>query len=131
MSECDVALSRYPAVTPLLRAEAFAATIVAVSAYDVSGGSWRLFFLLVLAPDVAMIAFVVGPRYGRRAYNAAHTYVAPVLLMAAGMGGQRKLLFDLALIWIAHIGLDRTIGYGLKLGGSFRQTHLGPFGGPI
>jgi hypothetical protein len=33
-----------------------------------------------------------------------------------------------ALIWLAHIGLDRALGYGLKYGSGFRDTHLGRLG---
>jgi hypothetical protein len=29
-----------------------------------------------------------------------------------------------ALIWLAHIGLDRTLGYGLKYPTFFEDTHL-------
>jgi hypothetical protein len=32
--------------------------------------------------------------------------------------------FALALIWLAHIGLDRALGYGLKYPTAFRHTHL-------
>jgi hypothetical protein len=30
-----------------------------------------------------------------------------------------------ALIWCAHIGFDRTLGYGLKYAEGFGYTHLG------
>ena len=33
-----------------------------------------------------------------------------------------------ALIWIAHIGLDRALGYGLKYATGFGDTHLGHIG---
>jgi len=29
-----------------------------------------------------------------------------------------------ALIWLAHIGIDRALGYGLKYPTFFRDTHL-------
>jgi hypothetical protein len=35
---------------------------------------------------------------------------------------------SLGLIWCAHIGLDRAIGYGLKYGASFGHTRLGRIG---
>ncbi|MDB5619562.1 MAG: hypothetical protein JWQ24_3800 [Tardiphaga sp.] len=34
----------------------------------------------------------------------------------------------IALIWLAHIGLDRALGYGLKYVAGFRFTHLGRIG---
>ncbi|HEY2386937.1 MAG TPA: DUF4260 family protein, partial [Candidatus Binatia bacterium] len=33
-----------------------------------------------------------------------------------------------ALIWLAHIGMDRLLGYGLKYPTSFHHTHLGRIG---
>jgi hypothetical protein len=33
-----------------------------------------------------------------------------------------------ALIWLAHIGMDRSLGYGLKLPTAFQDTHLGRIG---
>ena len=32
---------------------------------------------------------------------------------------------QLALIWLAHIGMDRLVGYGLKYRGALKETHLG------
>jgi hypothetical protein len=34
----------------------------------------------------------------------------------------------IALIWLAHIGIDRMLGYGLKYGAGFAFTHLGRIG---
>jgi Domain of unknown function (DUF4260) len=33
-----------------------------------------------------------------------------------------------ALIWLAHIGFDRALGYGLKYEVGFSFTHLGRVG---
>ena len=35
---------------------------------------------------------------------------------------------SIALVWFAHIGLDRALGYGLKYDAGFRFTHLGRIG---
>jgi hypothetical protein len=35
----------------------------------------------------------------------------------------------LACAWAFHVGVDRALGYGLKLPDSFRSTHLGRIGG--
>jgi hypothetical protein len=31
---------------------------------------------------------------------------------------------QIALIWGAHIGMDRAVGYGLKYADAFKHTHL-------
>ena len=36
-----------------------------------------------------------------------------------------------ALIWAAHIAVDRALGYGLKYGAGFGLTHLGRIGGAL
>ena len=113
----------YVNVVGLLRLEGLLAGGLAIGAYAALHASWWLFGALILAPDLAALAYIVGPRAGRWAYNAAHTYLAPALLAAIGYGGQVPLLLALAAIWAAHIGLDRAMGYGLKLE-SFRHTHL-------
>ena len=32
------------------------------------------------------------------------------------------------MIWLAHIGFDRALGYGLKYSAGFGFTHLGRIG---
>lgn len=109
----------------VLRAEGLLIGIAAIAAYTWLGASWWLFAALILAPDLAMFGYLRGPRTGAAWYNAAHTYVAPAALGLAGYFGHLPLLLAVALIWTAHIGLDRAMGYGLKLPDGFRWKHLG------
>jgi len=115
-------------VVPLLRLEGLAVLAAAVSAYAFVGGSWLLFALLLLAPDVAMLGYRFGPVVGAAAYNAVHAYLAPAALGAAGLALGAPTMQALALIWIAHIGLDRALGYGLKYSTGFGDTHLSRIG---
>ena len=96
--------------------------------YAVWGGSWWLYFILFLAPDVSFAGYLAGPREGAFIYNAAHNYMAPVALMTAGFAGADPLVLSLAMIWLAHIGIDRALGYGLKYAAGFGFTHLGRIG---
>lgn len=111
----------------LLRLEALAALALAVTAYAMLGQSWVLFAALFLAPDLFMAGYLVSPRVGAWTYNAAHTYVMPALVAASGFVFG-PVAFGIAAIWVAHIGFDRMLGYGLKLGTGFRDTHLGRMG---
>ena len=52
----------------------------------------------------------------------------PAGLLALGLAADRALVFDLALVWAAHIGLDRALGFGLKYARGFAYTHLGQLG---
>jgi hypothetical protein len=115
-------------VTTLLRLEGLAVLAAAISAYGFVGGSWPLFALLLLAPDLAMIGYRFGSVVGAAAYNAVHAYLAPAALGAAGLALGAPTIQALALIWIAHIGLDRALGYGLKYASGFGDSHLGRIG---
>lgn len=114
--------------TPWLRVEG--AAVLALSAVLYSRGElgWIAFFILLFVPDVSMLGYLAGARAGAVAYNAAHTYTVPALLGGFAYYGQRADLLSVALIWAAHIGLDRLLGYGLKLPTGFRHTHLGLIG---
>jgi hypothetical protein len=76
----------------------------------------------------AILAYRARARAGSVAYNAAHSYVGPALLAALGLAVALPECLLLALIWVAHIGLDRAFGYGLKYATSFGDTHLGRIG---
>jgi hypothetical protein len=116
------------AVTRLLRLEGLAFLLASVALFAVLDGSWLLFAVLLLAPDLAMLGYLRGPRVGAVLYNAAHTYPVPVVVGLFGLWGGSSLALHLALIWTAHIGMDRALGYGLKLPEGFQHTHLGRIG---
>ena len=86
---------------------------MSVLLYWINGTSWILFALLFLAPDLSLLGYVVGPRVGA-AYNAFHAYPLPAILAAIGLLGGSTLAVGVALIWLAHIGMDRTLGFGLR-----------------
>jgi hypothetical protein len=112
-----------------LRLEGFAVLVLAVTLYARSGSRWWVFAACFLLPDVAFAAYVLGARAGSYAYNVAHSYVLPVLLFAfAVIAARPAWLMPAVLIWLAHIGWDRMLGYGLKSERSFDETHLGPIG---
>ncbi len=46
--------------------------------------------------------------------------------MTIGFGTGSPLTLSIAMIWLAHIGIDRALGYGLKYNAGFHCTHLGP-----
>ena len=114
--------------TPWLRAEGLIVLAAAATAYHAFHLPWLWFAVLFLAPDLSMIGYTAGARTGALAYNLAHTYALALLPVAAGLLGGGRTALGLGLIWCAHIGFDRALGYGLKLPEGFGQTHLGPIG---
>lgn len=89
-----------------------------------TNGSWLLFFLLILAPDLSALGYLVGNTIGAYTYNLFHTYLLPALLLAYSFFAPNTLPLQLGLIWFAHIGGDRLFGYGLKYPTSFKVNHL-------
>jgi hypothetical protein len=112
----------------LLRLEGFATFAAAVAFYAQAGFSWPVAALFFLAPDLAMLAYLAGPRAGAIAYNLAHTYALALALTLAGFLAGVPAAAAGGLIWIAHIGFDRALGYGLKYSSGFGDTHLGRIG---
>jgi hypothetical protein len=120
---------RISSVVLLQRLEGFAAAAVAAVLYAHTGASWRLFAVLWLVPDLSMLGYLASPCTGARVYNAYHNYFAPIVLaLGAMLFHLQGLWLPIALIWINHIGVDRTLGYGLKYGEGFGYTHLGRLG---
>jgi hypothetical protein len=112
-------------VSVLLRIEGLAAFAVAVVAFYATGGNWWLFAALILAPDLSALAFLAGYLTGARTYNIAHTYSLPAALGGVAWLSGTTWLISVALIWIAHIGIDRVLGYGLRYPALENATHLG------
>jgi hypothetical protein len=98
--------------------------IGALGLYFDAGYGWLLLVVLFLAPDLSMLGYAAGPRIGTLAYDVVHTYVGPIALGVMGVLGGSELAIQLALIWTAHIGLDRLLGYGLKYPTGFKDTHM-------
>jgi hypothetical protein len=57
-----------------------------------------------------------------------HVYLGPIVLLGAASALAAPTGIAIALIWSAHIGIDRVLGYGLKYGDGFTSTHLGRIG---
>ena len=115
-------------VRTLLRSEGLLLLIAAVVLYERIAGSWCLFALLFLVPDLSFAGYLLGPRVGALAYNMMHSTVGPLTLAAVGVALHHHQALTLALIWLAHIGFDRALGYGLKHAQGFTFTHLGRIG---
>ena len=108
----------------ILRVEGATMLVGSVLLYWVGGGSWWLFALLLLAPDLSMLGYLVGPRVGALTYNVFHSYPLPAALGLFGVLAGAPLAVSVALVWFAHIGMDRLMGYGLKYPTAFKDTHL-------
>ncbi|MCW2665293.1 MAG: hypothetical protein JWN57_255 [Frankiales bacterium] len=87
--------------------------------------AWWLVPVLLFLPDVAIIGYLRSSRAGALAYNLAHSSPAPALVGGLALLSDSAVGQGVALIWFAHIGMDRALGYGLKYDSTFNDTHLG------
>ncbi len=94
------------------------------------GFGWWWLAVLFLVFDLSMVGYLRDPSLGAWTYNAVHSYVGPAACgVVAVLGSSRGFAFA-ALVWAFHIGVDRLLGYGLKLRDRFTSTHLGEIGRP-
>jgi hypothetical protein len=108
----------------LLRLEGVVTLIAAVTAYVILGGNGWLFAALLFAPDLSMLGYTANPRIGSAIYNTIHILLLPAGALGLGLIFHSDLTVQLALIWLAHIGMDRALGFGLKYPTVFEDTHL-------
>jgi hypothetical protein len=118
-------VSKFTGPGVLVRVEGGVLLGLSVLLYWLSGGSWVLFGLLLFAPDLSALGYLGGSRVGAALYNAFHTYALPAGLAGIGLVGGSSLAVSVALIWFAHIAMDRLLGYGLKHPTGFKDTDLG------
>jgi hypothetical protein len=116
------------AVRSWLRLEGLAALGAGLVLYGASGGSWLFLIPLILLPDLSAIGFLASPKIGTFTYNLFHNWAPGFVALAAGIWLASTEIQLVAAILIAHVGMDRAVGYGLKLPSSFHDTHLGRMG---
>lgn len=113
--------------TPILRLEGGVVFVLSFVTYEWLGYSWW-YWLLLLVPDIFMFGYAKSKELGALTYNLGHTYLTPALLLLIAYMFNWGMLAALAIIWVAHIGMDRLLGYGLKTPKGFEHTHLGKIG---
>lgn len=125
----DIRGGQYALMNPIckiLRAEGFGYLALSVALYQALGLSWTQFGIWFFLPDIAILAYVfANERIGMWAYNLTHSSLGAVVVGLVGVLAMRPLYWQISLIWLAHIGLDRALGYRLKFSLGFRATHLG------
>jgi|SRR5690606_6936752 len=108
----------------LLHVEGLAVLVLSLYFYWDSQFSWVLFLILLFAPDISMLGYVINNRIGARIYNIFHTYTIAIIIIFVGLLFENETALAIGLIWSSHIGMDRMIGYGLKYPTDFKDTHL-------
>jgi hypothetical protein len=115
-------------VRPWLRAEGLAALVAGLALYGWLGGPWLAAIPLLLVPDASAVGYLRDARLGAFGYNLVHNWAVGLGVLGLGLATDSTAIAVAGAILIAHTGMDRAMGYGLKLPTSFQDTHLGRIG---
>lgn len=108
-----------------LRAEGLTVLVFSLGIVHVTHQAWWWIPVVLFLPDVFMVGYLRSTRVGAFVYNVGHSYMAPAAVSAWAWHWHHPLVLAVGLIWFAHIGMDRMLGYGLKYDEGFTRTHLG------
>ena len=87
-----------------------------------------LFLVALLIPDISMLGYLRGPHAGAIAYNVVHNWATAGFVLLLALVAQSGPLLLVGAVLLAHVGIDRALGYGLKYPTGFADTHLGRIG---
>ena len=124
----DPAAAPTVSVREWLRLEGAAVFVAGLVAYGQLGAPWWLALPLLLLPDVSAAGYLAGPRIGALSYNVVHNWAFGLAVLGLGLATGVAAIAVVGATAIAHVGMDRAVGYGLKLPTSFQDTHLGRIG---
>src|SRR5690625_4630478 len=108
----------------ILHLEGLAVLLLSLYFYWTNDFSWILFIILLFVPDLSMLGYLLNNKIGAVIYNIFHTYILLIVLIFISLLFDYSTLLSIRLIWTAHIGMDRLVGYGLKYPTAFKDTHL-------
>jgi uncharacterized protein DUF4260 len=123
-SVVEVGLPRERVVKYWLHAEGLAAFIAGTLLYAQGGGDWLLFVPALLLPDVGLFGYLRSARFGAFTYDLVHNWAIGLAVLGAGVALSSTFLWLAGAILIAHVGMDRAVGYGLKYAAGAKVTHL-------
>jgi hypothetical protein len=108
----------------LLHIEGLAVLALSLYFYGYNQFSWLLFLVLLLVPDISMLGYIINNKIGAMLYNFIHTYTIVIIVIFWGLLLENQSALAIGLIWSAHIGMDRMLGYGLKYQTEFKDNHM-------
>jgi hypothetical protein len=90
--------------------------------------AWWWFLVLILVPDLSMIGYTFGDKWGALCYNLFHHRGIAILVYLVGIYFHQNEIQLAGVILFSHSSMDRMFGYGLKYETGFKYTHLGLIG---
>ncbi|MGI8419378.1 MAG: DUF4260 domain-containing protein [Candidatus Levyibacteriota bacterium] len=111
-------------VKTILHIEGLIFFLLALFLYQQIYGNWWFFALFLFAPDISMVGYLKNNKIGALFYNLMHNYILAFALMGIGFWAKKVIVSELGIILLAHVSLDRLLGFGLKYTTDFKHTHL-------
>lgn len=115
-------------VAALLKLEELGIFLLCIFLFNHLNFAWWCFPALLLLPDIGMLGYIINPKIGAITYNLMHHRLLATALAFYSLYSNNDNWKLAAIIFFAHISLDRMLGYGLKYPDSFNNTHLGVIG---
>lgn len=112
----------------LLRLENLGLFILSIYLFSLLDFPWWAFPACLLLPDLSMIGYAFGNKFGAMLYNFFHHQLLAVVVYLIGIYFHSEWLQFIGIILLAHSVMDRIFGYGLKYFSDFKDTHLGKIG---
>lgn len=112
----------------LIKLEELALFLFSVYLFSQLSFAWWVYPLFFFAPDLSIVGYLAGPRFGAVCYNLIHHKAVALATIVLGSFLGATVLSLAGVILLGHSSLDRVLGYGLKTTESFNQTSLGTIG---
>jgi hypothetical protein len=112
----------------VLKLEEVALMGLGIFMFGFLGYQWWWLPVLILTPDISMLGYLLGSKFGALCYNIVHHRAVAILLYFVGAYFMLPIVELIGTILFIHIAMDRIFGYGLKYDKGFKFTHLGEIG---
>lgn len=97
---------------------------LSIFAFSLTDFAWWWYLVLILAPDVGILGYVVNTKVGAITYNLFHHKAIAILVFLLGLLLPNAWIELSGIILFGHASMDRMVGYGLKYSDNFKHTHL-------
>lgn len=112
----------------LLKLEEVSMLGLGIYLFNLLDYQWWWFLVLILAPDIGMLGYVLNNKAGALTYNLFHHKGLAIFIYLIGIYLLSPLCQLVGIILFSHASMDRIFGYGLKYDKGFKYTHLGEIG---
>lgn len=112
----------------IIQVEELAMFLLSIFLFSQLSFAWWWFPVLILSPDISMIGYAAGNKFGALTYNFFHHKALAISVYILGCYLQNEIIQSAGIILFGHSSMDRFFGYGLKTFAGFKSTHLGEIG---